>query len=50
VREAYDGIGADALAGSAPRRRSANGSIEPASEPKVTTPSSVRPMVAATSA
>jgi hypothetical protein len=39
--------GADALAGSKPRRRRTNGSIEPVSEPKVTTPTSEKPTVSA---
>ena len=41
--------GALALAGSKPSRRSKNGSIEPASEPKVTTPTSADATVNATS-
>ena len=41
--------GADALAGSKPRRRRTNGSIEPASVPNMTTPTSENATVIATS-
>jgi len=40
--------GAEAVAGSKPMRWSRNGSIEPASDPKVTIPTSAAPTVAAT--
>ena len=42
-------LNADALAGSKPIRLSTKGSIEPAREPKVTTPTRAPPTVAATS-
>ena len=41
--------GAEAVAGSKPRRCSRNGSIDPVSDPKVTMPTSAAPTVAATS-
>src|SRR6266496_2607575 len=37
------------VAGSAPKRRKANGSMDPESEPQSTTPTSARPTVSATS-
>jgi hypothetical protein len=40
--------GADALAGSKPNRFRMKGSIDPASEPKVTMPTSAAPTVQAT--
>lgn len=40
--------GAEALAGSRPNLRSMKGSMEPAMVPKVTTPSRLQKMVAAT--